>query len=110
MDKARQLSTAITTKAVLVVVTLNSSLKAGELYTFGNGNGTFTNVTKASGMYQPKGLNLAVGASDYDEDGWPDLFVADDGTGAYLYHTNHNGKFTNVAMPTEPTRHVLSFG
>src|SRR5438552_382465 len=64
-----------------------------------NGNGTFTNVTKAAGMYQPKGLNLAVGASDYDEDGWPDLFVANDGIEAYLYHNNHNGKFTNVAMP-----------
>ena len=63
-----------------------------------NGNGTFTNVTKAAGMYDPKGLNLAVGAADYDEDGWPDLFVANDGIDAYLYHNNHNGKFTNVAM------------
>ena len=44
-----------------------------------NGDGTFTNVTKAAKIYQPKGKNLSVGAADYDNDGWPDLFVANDG-------------------------------
>jgi hypothetical protein len=63
-----------------------------------NGNGTFTNVTKAAKMYQPNGLNLSVGASDYDQDGWPDLFVANDGAEAYLYHNNGDGTFTNVGM------------
>ena len=63
-----------------------------------NGDGTFTNVTKAAKMYQPNGLNLSVGASDYDNDGWPDLFVANDGIEAYLYHNNHDGTFTEVAM------------
>src|SRR5712692_3006579 len=63
-----------------------------------NGDGTFTNVTKAAKMYQPNGLNLSVGASDYDNDGWPDLFVANDGIEAYLYHNNHDGTFTDVAM------------
>jgi len=63
-----------------------------------NGNGTFTNVTKAANIYQPKGVNLSVGAADYDDDGWPDLFVANDGLDAYLYHNNHNGTFTNIAM------------
>lgn len=68
-----------------------------ELY-HNNGDGTFTNVTKAAKIYQPNGLNLSVGAADYDNDGWPDLFVANDGIEAYLYHNNHNGTFTNVAM------------
>lgn len=63
-----------------------------------NGNGTFTNVTKAAGMYQPNGKNLAVGAADYDNDGWPDLFVANDGVNAYLYHNEHNGKFEEVGI------------
>jgi enediyne biosynthesis protein E4 len=54
-----------------------------------NGDGTFTNVTKQAGIYQPNGKNLAVGAADYDNDGWPDLFVANDGINAYLYHNEH---------------------
>jgi len=58
-----------------------------------NGDGTFTNVTKAAGIYQPNGKNLSVGAADYDNDGWPDLFVANDGVAAYLYHNEGNGKF-----------------
>jgi hypothetical protein len=63
-----------------------------------NGDGTFTNVTQASNIYQPKGLNLSVAAADYDNDGWPDLFVANDGLEAYLYHNNHDGTFTNIAL------------
>ena len=62
-----------------------------------NGNGTFTEVTQAAKIYQPNGYNLTAAAADYDNDGWPDLFVANDGTDAYLYHNNHNGTFTNVA-------------
>ena len=58
-----------------------------------NGDGTFTNVTKKAGIYQPAGKNLSVGAGDYDNDGWPDLFVANDGLAAYLYHNEHNGTF-----------------
>jgi hypothetical protein len=58
-----------------------------------NGDGTFTNVTKKAGIFQPRGKNLAVGAADYDNDGWPDLFVANDGLTAYLYHNEHNGTF-----------------
>ena len=70
---------------------------AGVLY-HNNGDGTFTNVTKAAKVYQPKGLNLSVGAADYDNDGWPDLFVANDGLEVYLYRNNHNGTFTESAM------------
>jgi enediyne biosynthesis protein E4 len=61
-----------------------------------NGDGTFTNVTKAAGLYQPHGKNLSVGAADYDNDGWPDLFVANDGMSAYLYHNEHNGTFKEM--------------
>jgi len=58
-----------------------------------NGNGTFTNVSAAANILQPEGKNLSVGAADYDNDGWPDLFVANDGLPAYLYQNMHNGKF-----------------
>lgn len=61
-----------------------------------NGDGTFTNVTKAAKIYQPRGKNLAVGAADYDNDGWPDLFVANDGINAYLYHNERNGTFDEI--------------
>jgi len=64
-----------------------------------NGDGTFTNVTKAAKIYQPEGKNLSVGAADYDNDGWPDIFVANDGLYAYLYHNQHNGTFTEVGLP-----------
>ena len=63
-----------------------------------NGDGTFTNVTKKAGLYQTHGKNLAVGAADYDNDGWPDLFVANDGVVAYLYHNEHEGTFKEVGM------------
>ncbi|HUN60508.1 MAG TPA: CRTAC1 family protein [Candidatus Sulfotelmatobacter sp.] len=65
-----------------------------------NGDGTFTNVTKKAGIYQPNGKNLAVGAGDYDNDGWPDLFVANDGISAYLFHNERNGTFKEEGAMT----------
>lgn len=63
-----------------------------------NRDGTFTNVTKSAKIYQPNGKNLSVAAADYDNDGWPDLFVANDGIDVYLYHNEHNGTFKEVAL------------
>jgi hypothetical protein len=63
-----------------------------------NRDGTFTNVTKSAKIYQPEGKNLSVGAADYDNDGWPDLFVANDGLNAYLYHNEHNGTFKETGL------------
>src|SRR4051794_4158848 len=63
-----------------------------------NRDGTFTNVTKAAGIFQPKGKNLSVAALDYDGDGWPDLFVANDGIEFYLYHNERNGTFKESAF------------
>ena len=59
-----------------------------------NGDGTFTDVTRQSKIYQPNGKNLSVGAGDVGNEGWPDLLVANDGLAAYLYHNEHNGRFT----------------
>ena len=63
-----------------------------------NGDGTFTDVTSKSEIYQPAGKNLSVEAMDYDNDGWPDLFVANDGLNAYLYHNERNGTFTEIGL------------
>jgi enediyne biosynthesis protein E4 len=63
-----------------------------------NGDGTFTNVTAKANIYQPAGKNLSVGAADYDNDGWPDLFVANDGIDAYLYHNERNGTFKEIGV------------
>jgi enediyne biosynthesis protein E4 len=65
-----------------------------------NRDGTFTNVTKAAKIFQPNGKNLSIAAADYDNDGWPDLFVANDGIDVYLYHNEHNGTFKEVALTT----------
>lgn len=63
-----------------------------------NGDGTFTNVTVKAKIYQPEGKNLSVGAADYDNDGWPDLFVANDGLSAYLYRNQHDGTFKEIGL------------
>jgi hypothetical protein len=60
-----------------------------------NHDGTFTDVAAKAGVTNDRwGLGVAVG--DYDNDGWPDLYVTNLGTNR-LYHNNHNGTFTDVA-------------
>jgi enediyne biosynthesis protein E4 len=63
-----------------------------------NGDGTFTNVSAKAKILQSEGKNLSVGAADYDNDGWPDIFVANDGLPAYLYQNLHNGKFQETGQ------------
>jgi len=59
-----------------------------------NGDGTFTDVTARAGLGGPmRGMGLAVG--DYDNDGWPDLYVSGFRT-QRLYHNNRDGTFTDV--------------
>jgi hypothetical protein len=64
------------------------------------GDGTFENVTKRAGLYDPTSKALGVALVDYDNDGWLDLFVSNDTEPNKLYHNNHNGTFTDVAVPT----------
>jgi enediyne biosynthesis protein E4 len=60
-----------------------------------NHDGTFTNVAEAAGVTNDRwGFGVAVG--DFDNDGWPDLYVANYGKNR-LYHNNHDGTFTDVA-------------
>lgn len=63
-----------------------------------NGNGTFTNVTKAAGVNHPHGYyGFTPLTGDYTHDGWDDIYVSDDSTPNILYHNNRNGTFTDVA-------------
>ena len=62
-----------------------------------NGDGTFTDVSKKAGVDDPKHFyGLGVIWGDYDNDGWPDLYVANDAGPNYLYHNKHDGTFEEV--------------
>ncbi len=61
------------------------------------GNGRFTDVSKASGIENTNGhYCFSVSEIDYNDDGWPDLYVACDSTPSILYRNNRNGTFTDV--------------
>jgi hypothetical protein len=62
------------------------------------GDGTFENVTRKAGLYDPTSKSLGVALLDYDNDGWLDLFVSNDTEPNKLYHNNHDGTFTDVAV------------
>jgi hypothetical protein len=62
-----------------------------------NGDGTFTDVSQKAGIANPLGRAMGVTVGDYNEDGWPDVYVANDTMESYLYHNNGDGTFTNVA-------------
>ena len=63
-----------------------------------NGDGTFTDVSERAGVANPVGRAMGVAIGDFDNDGWPDIYVANDQMESYLYHNNHDGTFTNVAL------------
>jgi len=64
-----------------------------------NGDGTFTDVSKASGIAAMRGsYGLTAIAFDADEDGWPDIFVACDSTPSMMLINNHDGTFHDEAL------------
>ncbi len=66
-----------------------------------NGDGTFSDVTAAAGIGKPAGgYGLTVVAADFDNDGWPDIYVACDSTPSLMFHNNHDGTFTEQALET----------
>ncbi len=64
-----------------------------------NGNGTFTNVSEKSGILKtgPRYSITAV-SYDFDNDGWPDIYVAVDSEPSILFHNKHDGTFEDVAV------------
>jgi hypothetical protein len=63
-----------------------------------NGDGTFTDVSAKAGVANPNGKGLGVTFADYDDDGFTDVFVANDSVQCFLYHNNGNGTFSEVGL------------
>jgi hypothetical protein len=63
-----------------------------------NGDGTFTDVSKKCGIASSPGKGLGVAIDDFDGDGWPDIFVANDSVAEQLFRNNHDGTFAEVAL------------
>jgi hypothetical protein len=62
------------------------------------GDGTFEDVTSTSGIFDTSSKSLGVAMLDFDQDGWPDLLVANDTQPNKLYRNLRNGKFKDVAV------------
>jgi hypothetical protein len=61
-----------------------------------NGDGTFTDASKSSGVGLRPGNGLGVVTFDYDDDGWQDIFIANDAIPNYLFHNNGDGSFSEI--------------
>jgi hypothetical protein len=64
-----------------------------------NGDGTFTDVSQRSGVVEAKGsYPMTAVAADYDNDGWPDIYVACDSTPSWLFRNQHDGTFRQEGL------------
>jgi enediyne biosynthesis protein E4 len=63
-----------------------------------NGDGTFADLTREAGLLSTAGKGLGVVFGDYDDDGWPDLFVANDLVPNFLYHNEGRGVFREIGL------------
>ena len=64
-----------------------------------NGDGTFTDVSETAGIFRTSSTyGLGVLTADFDNDGWPDIYVANDSSASALYHNKKNGTFEDIAI------------
>jgi hypothetical protein len=63
-----------------------------------NGDGTFSDVSREAGIYSTEGKGLGVVFGDYDDDGWVDIYVANDSVRNFLYHNQGDGTFVDEAL------------
>jgi len=75
-------------------------LPPGQVFLFRNqGDGTFRNVTKSAGLDKATGSYcMTAVAADFDNDGWPDIYIAGDSTPSFLFRNNRDGTFTDIAL------------
>src|SRR5207244_11285156 len=82
----------------LVYCHTNRDNGLGNVLYHNNGDGTFTDVSRQAGIYRTDGKGLGVVIGDYDNDGWADIFVANDSTPNFLFHNKGKGVFEEVAL------------
>jgi hypothetical protein len=71
----------------------------GDTLYHNNGDGTFADVTKTAGVSDSNGYyGMGVICSDFDEDGWVDIYVANDSTPNFFYHNNADGTFKEIGF------------
>jgi enediyne biosynthesis protein E4 len=64
-----------------------------------NGDGTFTDVSEKAGILKPgPRYSITAVSYDFDNDGWPDIYVAVDSEASILFHNNHDGTFTDIGV------------
>jgi hypothetical protein len=64
-----------------------------------NGDGTFTDVTEKAGIHKPgPRYSITAVSYDFDNDGWPDIYIAVDSEPSILFQNNHDGTFTDIAV------------
>ena len=69
-------------------------LATGRCFLFRNdGNGKFEDVSQAAGIAKSRGYGMTAVAADFDNDGWPDIYVACDSTPSLCFFNNHDGSF-----------------
>jgi hypothetical protein len=85
-----------------VLLELPDNMEGETDFLFHNrGDGTFEDVSEKAGVNDPHKLHgMGVVWGDYDNDGWPDLFVTNDSGWNFLYHNKHDGTFEEVGIPS----------
>jgi len=64
-----------------------------------NGDGSFTDVSEKAGILKPGArFSITAVSYDFDNDGWPDIYVAVDSEPSLLFHNNHDGTFTDIGV------------
>ena len=71
---------------------------AGNILYHQKADGSFEDVSNSAGVADPSGKALGVAFADFDNDGWTDVFVANDSVRQSLYRNNGNGKFSDIAV------------
>jgi hypothetical protein len=87
-----------TTRGISAYCSPNSYSGLPNLLFHNNGDGTFTDVTEQSGLMKHVGKGMGVAFADYDNDGYIDIFVANDTYRNFLFHNNGNGTFTEAGL------------
>lgn len=69
-----------------------------DVFYWNDGQGSFRELTQERGLYGPNNRALGVVSADFDQDGWPDLYVANDASNNFLFRNLENGYFEEVAI------------